>query len=221
MSLRGDKPAAADVRETPRFVTAKPCARPVPTGIKLTHGERVIDASTGLTKLDLVRYYESIGTWLLPLRKARPMSMVRGPTGVGGQLFFQKHGEKIGIPGIKELDPGLWPGHDTLLVIDTPAVLLATAQMNVIELHTRNSVATKIDQPDRMVFDLDPGDSVAWPQVQEAAMLLRSLLMELGLESWLKTSGGKGLHVVVPLLPRQDYGTVKGFSKAIVSISPA
>ncbi len=88
--------------------------------------------------------------------------------------------------------------------------------MNVIEFHTWNSLAKNIDKPDRMMFDLDPGEGTSWQHVQEAATLVRALLSELGLECWLKTSGGKGLHVVVPLAPRFDYDTVKGFSQAIV-----
>ncbi|MET3420290.1 DNA ligase D-like protein (predicted polymerase) [Variovorax paradoxus] len=88
--------------------------------------------------------------------------------------------------------------------------------MNVIEFHTWNSLAKNIDKPDRMIFDLDPGEGTTWQHVQEAATLVRTLLLELGLESWLKTSGGKGLHVVVPLAPRNDYDTVKAFSQAVV-----
>jgi bifunctional non-homologous end joining protein LigD len=88
--------------------------------------------------------------------------------------------------------------------------------MNVIEFHTWNSTAKTIDKPDRIVFDLDPGDGTPWQHVQDAAVLVRTLLSELGLEAWLKTSGGKGLHVVVPLAPRLDYDTVKGFSQAVV-----
>ncbi|CAN7616805.1 hypothetical protein LJR139_004419 [Variovorax paradoxus] len=88
--------------------------------------------------------------------------------------------------------------------------------MNVIEFHTWNSLAKNIDKPDRMIFDLDPGEGTTWPHVQEAAMLVRTLLSELGLASWLKTSGGKGLHVVVPLAPKLDYDTVKAFAQAVV-----
>jgi len=88
--------------------------------------------------------------------------------------------------------------------------------MNVIEFHTWNALARRIDKPDRMVFDIDPGEGVAWAQVQEAATLVRSLLQELGLAAWLKTSGGKGLHVVVPLKPQHGWDTVKGFSQAVV-----
>jgi bifunctional non-homologous end joining protein LigD len=95
--------------------------------------------------------------------------------------------------------------------------LLAAAQMNVIEFHTWNSTVKKIDQPDRLIFDLDPGEGVPWERVREAAMLTRTLLEELGLAAWLKTSGGKGLHVVVPITPRLDYDTAKAFSEAAVA----
>ena len=181
----------------------------------MTHGDRVIDATTGVTKLDLVRYYESVSEWILPHLKGRPCSLMRAPTGVKGQLFFQKHGG-IGIAGVTQLDASLWPGHESLLEIDSPTALASAAQMNVIEFHTWNSTSKKIDTPDRMIFDLDPGAGTPWKHVQEAASLTRSLLSELKLASWLKTSGGKGLHVVVPLAPRWDYSIVKDLSKAIV-----
>jgi bifunctional non-homologous end joining protein LigD len=100
--------------------------------------------------------------------------------------------------------------------VDSAAALVSAAQMNVIEFHTWNATSKKIGQPDRMVFDLDPGEGTPWPRVKEAALLTRTLLDELGLESFLKTSGGKGLHVVVPLTPRDDWDTVKGFSQAVV-----
>src|SRR4030095_16435563 len=110
----------------------------------------------------------------------------------------------------------LWPGHSALLAVDTADALVSAAQMNTVEFHTWNSTAKDIDRPDRVVFDIDPGEGVSWAHVQEAALLVRALLQELGLDSWLKTSGGKGLHVVVPLVPRLDYDTVKGFSQAVV-----
>jgi bifunctional non-homologous end joining protein LigD len=185
-------------------------------GIKVSNADRVIDPSTGLTKLDLVRYYESVADWILPHLKARPCSLVRGPSGVTGELFFQKHDEKVSIPGVKELDPALWPGHGALLEIGSARALASAAQMNVIEFHTWNSTAKSIGKPDRVIFDLDPGEGTSWEHVEEAAVLVRALLTELGLEAWLKTSGGKGLHVVVPITPRLDYETVKGFSQAVV-----
>ena len=219
VALRIDKPAREIMREsTTQAVAALPTKKigSATRSIQVTHAERVIDASTGLTKLHLVRYYESIAPWILPHLVGRPCSLVRGPSGVSGQLFFQKHGSKIGIPGIRELDAALWPGHVALLEIPTTEALVGAAQMNVIEFHTWNSVARNIDKPDRVVFDLDPGEGTGWRQVQEAATLVRTMLSELNLESWLKTSGGKGLHIVVPLTPRLDYDTVKDFSQAIV-----
>ena len=213
--LREDEAATSVVRERPQEQAGAIPARPAGS-VRVSHGDRVIDASTGLTKLDLVRYYESVAEWILPHLKNRPVSLVRGPTGIAGELFFQKHGEKIGIPDIKELPPELWPGHPALLEIATPQALAGAAQMNVIELHTWNSTKQHIDEPDRIVFDLDPGEGTPWQHVQEAAMLVRAMLKELGLECWLKTSGGKGLHVVVPITPKLDYDTVKDFSQAVV-----
>lgn len=220
LSLRTDKGARLIGRETAKEVgessaKSKPPAKGA-SGIKVSHGERVIDGASGLTKLDLVRYYESVADFILPHLKGRPVSLVRGPQGVGGQLFFQKHGEKIGIPGITELDAALWPGHASLLEVGNAQALGGAAQLNVIEFHTWNSTKKNIDKPDRMIFDLDPGEGTTWEHIQEAASLTRTLLSALGLEAWLKTSGGKGLHVLVPLAPRTDYDTVNAFSKAIV-----
>ncbi|MEP7301833.1 MAG: DNA ligase D [Caldimonas sp.] len=219
--LRLDKPAATVTREQPRLHVGTP-ARPgpapaaaAPVSIKVTNPERVIDPSTGLTKLALVRYYESIAGRILPHLADRPVSLVRGPEGITGELFFQKHPETR-MPGLRVLDTALWPGHSALLAVDTVDALLSAAQMNTIEFHTWNSIARHIDRPDRVVFDLDPGEGVSWAHVQEAALLVRTLLQELALESWLKTSGGKGLHVVVPLLPKLGYEAVKGFSQALV-----
>jgi bifunctional non-homologous end joining protein LigD len=152
---------------------------------------------------------------MLPHLKSRPASLVRAPEGVGGELFFQKHADVRTMPGVKEL-PGLWEGHGPLLEVPTTKALVAAAQMNVVEFHTWNSVKQKVDKPDRMIFDLDPGEGVAFAQVREGAQLTRALLEELGLQAWLKTSGGKGLHVVVPLSARLDYDTVKSFSQRIV-----
>ena len=176
----------------------------------------MIDKSTRLTKLDLVRYYESIAPWMVPHLKGRPCSLVRGPSGVGRQLFFQKHVDKGGIKGIVELDASLWPGHAPLLEVPTACAIAAAAQMNVIEFHTWNSTTANMEKPDRIVFDLDPGEGVPWKAVKEGAELMRSLLRELELDAWLKTSGGKGLHIVVPLARRHAWDTVSKFSEAAV-----
>jgi bifunctional non-homologous end joining protein LigD len=209
--LRVDKPARRVVRESGVALAPAPVSQ-----VKVTHPERVVDPSSGVTKLDLVRYYESVAQWILPHLAARPLAMVRAPTGISGELFFQKHAERTGMPGLKEHDRGLWLNHPPLLTIDTVDALMSAAQMNVVEFHTWNSTVLRIDQPDRVIFDLDPGEGVKWKQIQEAAVLVNALLTELDLQAWLKTSGGKGLHVVVPLTPRLDYKSVKAFSQAFV-----
>jgi bifunctional non-homologous end joining protein LigD len=210
--LREHKPPRAITRESPAAAAPAPAAAP---SVRVSNPERVIDPSTGFTKVDLVRYYESIADWMLPHLKDRPVSLVRAPTGIAGELFFQKHAESR-MPGLAVLDPALWPGHGALLAVDSAQALVAAAQMNTVEFHTWNAVTRKIDYPDRVIFDLDPGEGVGWEQVKESALLTRAMLAELGLQSWIKTSGGKGLHVVVPLAPRRDYETVKDFSQAVV-----
>ena len=189
---------------------------PAVSHIKVTHPERVIDTLSGVTKLDLARFYESVAAWMLPHLKDRPVAMVRAPDGIEGEQFFQKHVERTGMPGIKTHDRKLWPNHPPLLTIDTVDALMSAAQMNAVEFHTWNSTVRRLDRPDRVIFDLDPGEGVKWGHVQEAALLVHTLLSELDLQAWLKTSGGKGLHVVVPLTPRLDYDAVKAFSKAFV-----
>lgn len=209
--LRLDKPASSVVREGGK--TELPAPLP---DLKITHPERVIDASSGITKADLVRYYASVAEWMLPHLRDRPVALVRAPDGMAGQLFFQKHAERTAMPGLAAHDRGLWPGHPPLLTVDTADALLAAAQMNSIEFHMWNSDVSRLDKPDRVIFDLDPGEGVKWAHVQEAALLVRALLSELELEARLKTSGGKGLHVVVPLGPRMDYAKVKAFSQSFV-----
>jgi bifunctional non-homologous end joining protein LigD len=206
--LREDKPAAAVQREQPAPAPASPALR------RVTHGRRVVDPSTGFTKLDVVRYYVEVAPWALPHLRGRPAYIRRAPLGITQPMVFQQHPE--GLRGLRGTDPALWPGHDPAIAFDTPEDLFAAAQLGMVELHTWNSTARAIAQPDRLVFDLDPGEDVAWPQVQEGAMLLRTLLQELGLRSWLKTTGGKALHLWVPLAPAWDYDTAKDFSEAVV-----
>jgi bifunctional non-homologous end joining protein LigD len=183
-------------------------------GVRVSHPERVIDKSTGTQKIDLVRYYESVADWMLPHLKDRPVSLVRAPEDIGGELFFQKHSQKLSIPGVTQ-HPGLDPDHPPLITIENVKALVGAAQMGTIELHTWNAVAASIEKPDRMVFDLDPDPSLGWDRMIEAAQLTRSLLEELGLVSFCKTSWGKGFHVVVPLAKQAGWDEVKAFSQAV------
>ena len=222
--LRADKQPAAIVRERPQRIdrekTMPNQSKPdsvLPASFKVSHADRVIDKDSGARKIDLVRYYALVGKLMLVHLRGRPVSLVRAPSGVGGELFFQKHADTSTMPGVKQLDPGLDPEHASMLEVAGVQGLLSAAQWNVVEFHTQNALASAYDTPNRLVFDLDPGKGVAWPAIREAAVLLRAFLTELGLPAWLKTSGGKGLHVVVPIRPKHDWDTVKAFSQAIVA----
>ena len=186
------------------------------TRFRVTNAERVIDGDSGVTKGELVAFYLEASKLLLSHLKGRPVSLVRAPDGIGGELFFQKHAKGTDLPGVTLLDPALDPEHDPLLQIDRVEGLASAAQMNVVELHTWNATSSAIDRPDRMTFDLDPGEGVDWAHMQEAALLMRTLLDELGLVGFLKTSGGKGLHVLVPIRRHYGWDDVKGFSQAVV-----
>jgi bifunctional non-homologous end joining protein LigD len=215
--LRIDKKAEVIIREKPVHSNpAKPESTTIPASLRVTHPERVIDPSSGFTKMDLIRYYGLVAPLMLEHLKGRPVSLMRAPNGITGQLFFQKHLEKDNMPGVNQLDPALDLEHPPFMEISTAEGLMSAAQMNVIEFHTWNATKNAIDKPDRMTFDLDPGEGVPWNLMQESAQLVRIFLNELGLKSFLKTSGGKGLHVVVPIKRLRDWDTVKDFSQAIV-----
>ncbi|MGZ3181734.1 MAG: DNA ligase D [Telluria sp.] len=223
--LREDKKAKGITREVAQHVkedgmgstnVAPAVAGNIPASLKVTHGERVIDPSTGVTKLDLVRYYALVGPLFVEHLKTRPLALVRAPGGVGGELFFQKHSEVGKLPGVTQLPVSLDPGHPPMLEIHSVEGILSAAQWNVVEFHTQNAGCRAYEKPNRMVFDLDPGEGVAWKTMQEAAELMHAFLEQLGLPAFLKTSGGKGLHVFVPLKPMYDWDTVKDFSKLVV-----
>ena len=223
--MRADKDAGTIVRERAvRLPAAKSsnvsAARTAPglaVRLHVTNPQRVIDTRTGTTKLELVRYYALVGDMMMKHLKGRPVSLLRAPDGVDGQLFFQKHVHTETLAGIRQLDPGLTIGQPPMIEVASKQGLLSAAQWNVVEFHTLNSGAVSVEHADRMVFDLDPGEGVSWPQVQEAAQLMHAFLAQLGLPSFLKTSGGKGLHVVVPVKRLYDWDTVKGFSQAVVA----
>ncbi|MFM0393617.1 DNA ligase D [Paraburkholderia phytofirmans] len=205
------KPKTA--KPTPaKSTTAAPPAEVA--GVRISHPDRVIDKSSGARKIDLVQYYESVAEWMLPHLKDRPVSLVRAPEDIGGELFFQKHSQKLSIPNVTQ-HPGLDPGHPPLITVDTIKALVGAAQMGTVEFHTWNAVASNIEKPDRVVFDLDPDAALGWERMIEAAQLTRSLLEELGLKSFCKTSGGKGFHVVVPLAKQAGWDEVKDFSQAV------
>ncbi|WP_339492872.1 DNA ligase D [Pseudomonas sp. EA_15y_Pfl2_R67] len=183
--------------------------------VRITHPERVIDANSGTTKLQLAEYYASVAEFILPELVDRPVALVRAPDGIAGELFFQKNAERLAIPGITRLDKELTgqPG----MIINNAEALIGAVQMSTVELHTWNATSVNLDKPDRFILDLDPDPALPWKSMVEATQLTLSVLDELGLKAFLKTSGGKGIHVVVPLTRKLGWDEVKGFSHAIVS----
>ncbi|MCS4311047.1 bifunctional non-homologous end joining protein LigD [Pseudomonas sp. BIGb0381] len=217
VGLRTDKPATQIIHEQPRSANSlKAVKAPKPRGgVNITHPERVIDPQSGTQKQQLAQFYEGISEWILPFLRHRPVSLLRAPEGIEGEQFFQKHSERLAIPNIKQLDPALDPGHARLMEIDTTKALIGAVQMGTIELHTWGATSDKIETPDLFVLDLDPDPALPWKTMLEAAQLTLSVLDELGLEAFVKTSGGKGVHLVIPLARRDSWDAVKAFAKAI------
>lgn len=225
--LRVDKEARAILREAPAAQPRTPTMRkravsadspaPARTAVpSTTHAERVIDAQSGLTKGELVDYYQQVASLIMVHLRDRPTAVVRAPSGIGGELFFQKHLGSGAWAGILAMSVEPATSASGMLNIRGEQGVLSAARWNVVEFHTANASKRSLSRPDRMVFDLDPGEGVQWAQIREAAALVHAFLGQLELRCFLKTSGGKGLHVVVPLRRVYDWATVKGLSQAIV-----
>ncbi|MBX3227864.1 MAG: DNA ligase D [Labilithrix sp.] len=193
-------------------------AKPRVDGVVISHPERVIDVSSGLTKLDLARYAGAIAEVQLPYVAKRPLMMLRCPDGAQPKkvrCFVQKHSGQ-GIDGVK-LSSKVIAGEEALYVTKANQLVLL-AQNNTMELHGWGATFPRWDRPDWIVLDLDPDEALPFATVVLAAYELRAALKTLSLESWVKTTGGKGLHVVVPLARRYDWGTVKRVSQRIAEL---
>ncbi|HUF77511.1 MAG TPA: DNA ligase D, partial [Thermoanaerobaculia bacterium] len=186
-------------------------------GVRITSPDRVLYPEAGLTKRELAEYYRKVADWILPHLRGRPLSMVRCPDGREGECFYQKDVDRhfpdaLGRVEVGEAEGGV----ETYAVAEDLPALVALVQMGVLELHVWGSRRDRLERPDRLVFDLDPGPGVPWVRVIEAAFVVRATLGELGLASFLKTTGGKGLHVVVPLYRTAGWDEAKAFSRAVV-----
>ena len=172
----------------------------------MSHPDRVLFPDQGFTKLALAQYYERVSTWLLPHLQDRPLTLVRCPEGYNKECFYQKHAndrvpDTIGRVEISEENGVSW-----YMIADSLPAVIGLVQMGVLELHTWGAKRDGLDRPDRIIMDLDPDPTVPWKFVIEAAQLVRTLLNELDLECFVKTTGGKGLHVVLPLQRRSHVG---------------
>lgn len=207
--LREDKPALEVAREAAPIAAADQAA---PT-VHLTHPDRLYWKEAGVTKQGLADYYSDVWRYAAPFIVNRPLALVRCPDGVGGQCFFQKHAWRGQSPEIlKAHDP---EDKEPIIAIDGLPGLLGLVQGGVLEIHPWGAQLGDLDRPDFINMDLDPGPQVKWDEVIAAALEVRERLRAAGLEAFVKTSGGKGLHVVAPLKPRARWDEVKAFTKGI------
>jgi bifunctional non-homologous end joining protein LigD len=232
--LREDKPAEEVVREKPTGIPNARNARAAAKGHahvapvekahaspalpRMTHPDKVIDRESGLTKQQLVTYYAEAADHILPHIADRPLSIVRCPSGTAAKCFFQKH-VKPGLPkgiGSVEIVDRKSGKPEPYITLSDAAVIPELGQLNVLELHPWGAPASDFEHPDRIIFDLDPDASIEWKTLAATASEVRARLKKLGLESFLKSTGGKGLHIVAPMQCEHDWATVKEFAHQFV-----
>jgi bifunctional non-homologous end joining protein LigD len=188
------------------------------TGLAITHPDKVLDQESGMTKQDLAEYYTAVAEHLLPHISNRPLSVVRCPDGNSKPCFFQKHvglGLPAGVKSVSIRSPKSGKKED-YLTVDSTQGLVGLAQMGVLEIHPWGSKNDSLDRPDRIVFDLDPDAAIDWATLAQTARDLQGRLKKLGLESFVKSTGGKGLHVVVPIEPEHYWPVIKDFAHRLV-----
>jgi bifunctional non-homologous end joining protein LigD len=183
-------------------------------GVTISHPDRVIDASSGVTKLELARCYAEMSRWMLPELEGRPVSLVRCPAGIAGQHFFQRHLKKAPA-GVRLVNVDADEPDEFSPVIETGAGLVALVQLNAVEFHPWGSRVQDIERPDRLIFDLDPGEGVPWKVLASAATIVRNELARLDLQTFVKTTGGKGIHVVLPVRPRATWEQAKTLAHGV------
>jgi bifunctional non-homologous end joining protein LigD len=229
LGLREDKPATDVVHEREEHLAtlqipraaARRARAPSPTGrgpeplvvrgVTITHAGREVDEASGVTKGDLARYYGAVVDALLPYANKRPLTVVRCPSGRGKKCFFQKHA----MPGMGGSIRRATVGEHEIIYVSKATGILELVQFGVIELHAWGSRLPAADKPDWIVLDLDPDEGLPYGRVVEAALEAREVLQGIGLRSWVKTTGGKGLHVVAPFRPRHGWDAVKGLAHAV------
>jgi bifunctional non-homologous end joining protein LigD len=184
-------------------------------GIRISHPDRLIYPDLGISKIQLARYYEEIGDWIVPHVAGRPLTLVHCPAGLAAPCIYLKHAKAWGPNALRRVKIREKTKVGEYLVADSLEAVVSLAQMGIVEIHTWNSTAEDIERPNRIVWDLDPGPDVTWTQVVKAAGLVRAVLKTLGLRSWVKTTGGRGLHVVVPIKAARDVTQCLAFSRDV------
>jgi bifunctional non-homologous end joining protein LigD len=187
----------------------------VVAGVRLSHPDRLIYPELGISKRRLAEYYDRIGRWIVPHVEGRPLTLVHCPAGIAGPCRYLKHAKAWGPMALRRVRIAEKTKVGEYLVADDVAGVVSLAQMGIVEIHTWNSTCDDLERPNRIVWDLDPGPEIGWRDVVAAARLLRDLLQTLGLRAWVKTTGGSGLHVVVPLEPSITWVRCLEFSRAV------
>lgn len=211
--LRGSAPGAERIASSQRG--GGPSRTIEVDGVRITHADRPMFPRLGMSKEAFARHAEAIAPWMVLHTRGRPLTLVRCYDGVEAPCAFMRHAHSWGPKQLRRVDIREKTKTGEYLVADTAEALVALVQMDVVEVHTWNARVQTLEKPDRVVFDLDPGPGVGWERVVAAARLLRALLARLDLESFVKTTGGVGLHVVVPLVPRAGWDGCLAFARAV------
>ena len=212
------KPTSAKTAKGAAKSTSSESGGATVAGVKLSNPDKLLYPEAGLTKRDLALFYEEIADWILPHLADRPLTLVRCPNGWSKQCFFQKHPDAKVDQVIERVTVEESAGKTLYMMANSTPALVAMLQMGALELHPFGSSAPKLGCPDRLVFDFDPDDGISWATLVEGVQLLKTLLEELGLKTYIKTTGGKGLHVVVPIKPALGWDDVKQFTKSVAEL---
>jgi bifunctional non-homologous end joining protein LigD len=184
-------------------------------GVTLTHSDKVLYPEGGTTKWDVAEYYQSVQEWMLPHVVQRPLALVRCPGGLAAKCFFQRNWSDTLPPAVGKIDIGGGKKKEFHVTIDDLAGVISLTQISVLEIHTWNCRNDDIERSDQLIFDLDPGPDLPWKRVIEGARLLKSTLDFLRLPAFLKASGGKGLHITIPIKANIDWDSAKSFCQTI------
>jgi len=217
-------PAAKETPSPPRRAAPSSASAGTPSkqqavaGVVLSHPDKMLFPEAGLTKRDLADYYAKVSEWMVPHLRGRPLSLVRCPDGWKAQCFYHKHADKGVNSAVTRVQVPEGGGTSTYMSADSVTAVVGLLQWGVAEMHPWGSRVPRLDRPDRLIFDFDPDDGVAWSDLVSAVQVLRTLLDNIGLRGFLKTTGGKGLHVVLPIRATLDWPEAKAFTKSVADL---
>jgi len=225
LGLRKDKETREVIRETSKKNMTKVTRSKAKLeksenigGVEITHGDRIFYPTKNITKRELAIYYDKVSSFMLPHIQNRPLLVLRCPSG-SGKAFYQKHYNQAFPSPISSISLGRNSDHANLLMVKDKKGLMSLIQFDTIEIHPWGSNSKALEKPDRIVLDLDPGEQVSWQKVRRGALYLRDLLKKVGLKSYVKTTGGKGLHLVIPIQPKHSWSDIKTFTHSLASVA--